>query len=267
VQQFLLVNVPGLALAVLFVVVAVGLSVGGLLLVRRSVALSTLERHNDVAGFIIAVVGVLYAVLLAFVVVVTWQDFGNAQEVATNEAQEVAGLYRDASVFGAQGVAVQHALEEYARSVINQEWLAMSAHQHESRATEERLNEVWRAYHEIRPTGEREQTFYSESIRRLNELDSTRDDRLNAATASLPGVLWGVLIAGAIITIGFTYFFGLSNLWANVLMVTALAAMVGLTLFLIFSLDLPYSGDLAVDQSAMRHVVTELHHFQVGVGR
>jgi hypothetical protein len=263
VQHYLLVHVPGVVLSTLFVVVSVGVSLGGLLLVRRSVALSTLERHNNVAGFIIAVVGVLYAVLLAFVVVVTWQQFGTAQQIATNEAQQVKGLYRDAAVFGVQGIAVQHSLEAYAKSVVTQEWPAMTEHQHESRATEERLNDVWRAYHAVTPAGAREEAFYSESIRRLNELDATRGDRIDAATASLPGAMWGVLIAGAIITVGFTYFFGLSSLWAHVLMVTALAAMIGLTLFLIFSLDLPYSGDLAVGPTSMQHAITELHHFQL----
>jgi hypothetical protein len=52
--------------------------------------LSTLEQHNDVAGFII---GVLYAVLLAFVVVVTWQNFDRAEQIATHEAEVVEALY------------------------------------------------------------------------------------------------------------------------------------------------------------------------------
>jgi hypothetical protein len=53
----------------MIVVLAVAASVGGLLLVRRRIALATLEQHNEVAGFIIAVIGGLYAVLLAFVVI------------------------------------------------------------------------------------------------------------------------------------------------------------------------------------------------------
>ena len=69
-EKFLIVNVPGPVLAIGFVVVSVGAGLGGLFVVRRSVALATLESHNDVAGFIIAVVGVLYAVILGFVVVI-----------------------------------------------------------------------------------------------------------------------------------------------------------------------------------------------------
>src|SRR5439155_26205820 len=139
---------------------------------------------------------------------------------------------------------------------------AMQKHQRGSPATDNDLDAVWRAYHALTPNTPVEQAFYSESIRRLNELDSTRAERIEAAGAQLPAVLWGVLLVGGIITVGFTYFFGLQNLRANILMVTALAAIIGLTLFLIISLDLPYSGDLSVKPSSMQRAVIELRHFE-----
>jgi len=42
------------------------LSIAGTLLVRRLIGVEVLERHNEVAGFIYAVIGVVYAVLLGF---------------------------------------------------------------------------------------------------------------------------------------------------------------------------------------------------------
>src|SRR4051812_44291333 len=210
------------------------------MLVRRSVALSTLERHNDVAGFIIAVVGVLYAVLLAFVVVVTWQSFDRAGAVAGEEAQLAEGLYRDAAVFGPHAGELRRNLESYARFVATREWSAMANHQHEDVRTDGALEGVGKAYRSLPPEGPPQQAFYADSIRRLNDLQKARADRLEASSSQLPDALWGVLIARAVITVGFTYFFGLANVRAQALMVTALASMIGLTLFLIFSLDLPF---------------------------
>jgi hypothetical protein len=64
-------------------VVIVGGSVLGalaaMMLVRRWVAVSALEAHSEVAGFVYAVLGVVYAVTLAFVVVVVWQQFETAK--------------------------------------------------------------------------------------------------------------------------------------------------------------------------------------------
>ena len=197
-ERFLLVHVPGLLLAALFLVVAVGAALGGLLLVRRSVALSTLERHNDVAGFIIAVIGVLYAVLLAFVVVVTWQSFDRAGQVAGEEAQLAESLYRDASVFGPQAGDIRRNLEAYATFVSTREWSAMADHQHEDVRTDDALDGVWKAYRSLTPEGPTQQAFYTDSIRRLNDLQKARADRLEASNSQLPDALWGVLVAGAV---------------------------------------------------------------------
>src|SRR5829696_5700138 len=52
-------------------------------------------EHNDVAGFLIAVVGVVYAVTLAFIVIVTWEEFRDARDVVEAEAGSLRSLYRD----------------------------------------------------------------------------------------------------------------------------------------------------------------------------
>jgi hypothetical protein len=53
-------------------------AVVGLLVVQRLVPSDRREGQNDVAGFFYAVLGVAYAVLLAFVVIAVWQDYETA---------------------------------------------------------------------------------------------------------------------------------------------------------------------------------------------
>ena len=47
----------------------------GFELVHRLVPADSRQRHNDVAGFIYAALGVIYAVLLALVVIAVWEEF------------------------------------------------------------------------------------------------------------------------------------------------------------------------------------------------
>src|SRR5205085_7914268 len=70
------------------------LSLAGMLLVRRRVPQSVLREHNEVAGFLIAVIGVAYAVLLVFVVIAVWEKFEAARATAEHEAGALANLYR-----------------------------------------------------------------------------------------------------------------------------------------------------------------------------
>ena len=62
------------------IVCAVGLAaLAGLMLVQRLVPSQKRRQNNDVAGFIYAVMGVVYAVLLALVVIAVWEHFQKAR--------------------------------------------------------------------------------------------------------------------------------------------------------------------------------------------
>lgn len=259
-ERFLLMHVPGILLGFLMVAVAVAVSIGGLFVVRRNIALATLEQHNDVAGFIIAVIGVIYAVVLAFVVVSVWEQFDAAKSDASQEADLVGLLYANAAFYPEHTQNIRKYLRNYAESVVNDEWKEMSVYQSDSPRTDRAVGVLLEEFRAIHPDTIGESTFYAQSVNRLYNLTDLRRSRVDASSNELPGALWSILIAGGVITIGFTYFFGVSHFSAHVLMVAALAAMIALTLFVILSLDLPFSGDLRIGPYAMEQAIREFSH-------
>src|SRR5918997_4360927 len=64
-------------------------AVAGLVLVQRLVPASIRKENNDVAGFIYAALGVIYAVLLALVVIAVWEDFGRGRVTVEGEANSL----------------------------------------------------------------------------------------------------------------------------------------------------------------------------------
>ena len=68
-------------------------AVVGLTVVQRLVPATIRKEHNDVAGFIYAVLGVIYAVLLALVVIAVWEDFGRARDTVEAEANALAEIF------------------------------------------------------------------------------------------------------------------------------------------------------------------------------
>jgi hypothetical protein len=262
VETWLLLHISTAVLGVAIVVLAVALALGGLVLVRRSVAVSTLEAHHDVAGFILAVVGVVYAVLLAFVVVVTWQQFEDARGSAEREAALVGDVYRASLGFPRGGQQVRGAVQRYARSVVDQEWPELMRHHRESHQTDLALDAVWTTIRAVRPSQGSETAVYQEAVTRLVDAGDLRRTRVLSSGTQLPLPVWVVLIAGAGISVGFTYFFGVKKFMAQALMVAALAAITGLVLFLILSLDLPFTGDVGVGPDAMKNTLTEFAHLQ-----
>jgi hypothetical protein len=250
------VEVPSPLLALLFLAVAIGASLCATWLVRRRTELTTLESNKEVAGFIIAIVGALYSVLLAFVVASVWEQFEDAAVLAEQEAELAVSLYRDAAAFSSEA-ELRQSLRGYATSVIDDEWPALAEHQREAAATDAALSGVFVAYRAIEPRGPAEQTFLHNSLDRLDAVTQARRERIAASSKALPDPLWLVLLFGALITIGFTLFLPVQNPRAQGLMVASLATMVALMLFLIVSLDLPFTGDLATGPTAMKDAISE----------
>jgi hypothetical protein len=230
------------------------LALTGMVLVRRNVALSTLEAHTDVAGFLIAVIGVIYGVLVAFVVVAVWEDYEDARTAAEQEANGLGGLgHLTALLPAATGRRILLAADTYARVVIEEEWEMMSRGAASPHA-EKLLDGIWQSVKTVDPRTRREEILYDGMLARLAQIGDARRRRILASHHGVPAVLWSLLLGGAIITIGFTYFFGVRNPGAQALMVMALAGVIGLNLFLILTIDYPFSGDSRVSPDAFQRV-------------
>jgi hypothetical protein len=236
------------------VVVMPALAVGGALLVRRAVGAEVLARHNDVAGFIYAVIGVVYAVLLGFSAIIVWEQFRNAQEGAELEANALADLYRDAQVFpAANREQVESRLRDYARLVVDEEWPAMAAGE-SSRATWDAYGLLWRTYQEFTPQDDHQRTWYGESVERMNLLADQRRNRLLSVEAGVPAVMWAVLLGAGAVTIAFSFLFGTPSARAQGVMTGALALIIGIVLLAILALQHPFAGITRVDPGAFEQV-------------
>ena len=101
-------------------------AVVGLTVVQRLVPATTRKEHNDVAGFIYAALGVIYAVLLALVVIAVWEEYGRARVTVESEANALAEIFWLAHQLPEPE---RHHLQELARSyaeeVVEEEWPLM----------------------------------------------------------------------------------------------------------------------------------------------
>src|SRR5262249_26458423 len=128
------------------------LSMVGPILIRRRVGLESLSNNNEVAGFKFAVVGVLYAVLLAFAVIVVWEKFSDSEEHVAQEAGAAAPIYRlGTGIGGAPAIALRSRLTDYLDIAISQDWPAM-AHGEDSPATTRALDDVYKGMLQFAPT-------------------------------------------------------------------------------------------------------------------
>jgi hypothetical protein len=234
------------------------LSMAGPILIRRRVALERLRANNEVAGFKFATVGVLYAVLLAFAIVVVWQKFEDADNAVAKEAGAAATIYRLSPGIGEQaGAALRDRMSVYLETVIDQDWPAM-AHGGNSTAATHALNGIYASLLAGGPDDRPGAVALGEILQQLDQVTSARRERLVMSAGVVPGILWLVLLGGACVTIGFTFFFGSRNVRIQALMTGALAVLIFAGLLIIVAIDHPFTGAVSVDSTPLALV---LHDF------
>jgi hypothetical protein len=256
--QILLIHISTPLLGFLMVAIYVALSITGLIIIRKFYPHYKCKLHNDVAGFIFTTLGVIYAVLLAFTVIITWQDFDKASEVTSNEANCIASLYRDATAFPAGFRAqLKNELVNYANAIINDEWQKMAKGQR-SPQVQKIQEKLWLLYGSFQPKNETQKIFLMESVKKMNQASEMRRQRIVYASSGIHPLLYFILITGSFITIAFSMMFGTKNLIPHLIMTSLLAAMIALTLFTIIALDYPFTGNISIKPEVFTSMLSSL---------
>jgi hypothetical protein len=219
------------------------LSVAGLLAFHYTVPHKLRSLHNDLAGFLLAIVGVIYAVLLAFIAVAVWQNYSNVDSLVQTEANLVDDLYRDTiSLPPEVAEQLRQNLFDYTETVVHKEWPQMA----QSMPPHQKGWRVLDSFHltlaQLRPADAPTLAVQTEMLGTLDKLYDVRRGRFHAADSGLPSVVWWNLLVGAAILVVFSYLFGAPRLAMHAIMVALLGSSIGLVLVLIVLLDNPFLG-------------------------
>jgi len=243
--------------AVILIVPTTLLAMAGPFIVRRYIDVKELRTNNEVAGFKYATVGVLYAVLLAFAIVVVWEKFNQAESEVAKEAGAAATVFRlTQGVDPERGAAIREATTNYLRSAIEIDWPAMESGT-TSPATTRALSEIYRAILKFQSFGTDERLVLTEILRHVDRMSEARRERRVMADGIVPTLIWVVLFGGAFLTIGFTFFFGAENLRAQSLMTGALSILIFAGLLIVVQIDRPFAGAVKVGSEALAAVIRD----------
>lgn len=252
--------------ALLALVCAV-LAMLGTLFVRRRAPLDRLREHHEVASALFAVIGGIYGVVLAFVLVSSWSRFEEARAVVEAEGNALLDLWRHAAALPApQGPELRVRTLGYATVVLTEEWPSMSEGQ-EGPQSQGAFNRIWESLLATSVGDSKQSVLFQNTLGKMDDLSDARRTRLLFARVSLPGILWAFLVFGGLTTMGFSCFFGVPRIGPQLLMTALLAATIGAALGLIAELQTPFAGAVRVQPWAIERL-SALEAAQAGaVGR
>src|SRR5580704_930068 len=239
-------NNPTWLWGTILVVLVTSIALGGLLIFHRLVHVGLRRAHNDLAGFTIAIISVLYAVLLAFIAIATWESFSKASDIVESESDYVGGMYLDTQGLSqTKGQPIRDAVARYVSVVVNEEWPIQRAGKMPDEGWKP-LRDINTAIATVQPQNLGEAVIQAEMLKAWNELYQTRSTRLSAVQGHVPDVVWWIMFLGAAITTGYTYFFGYHNFGMHMAMTATLAVTLALVMVLIIALDWPFRGEISV---------------------
>lgn len=255
----LLATWPLWASLLIVVILPTLLAMSGPPLIRRRVALERLTFNNEVAGFKFAAVAVLYAVLVGFAIIMAWERFADGESTVAKEAGAAANIYRLASGAEPEAIAVRRALDNYLELAIERDWPQMALESGSVDVTRA-LDAVYAAVVRLARGGSQPNAVLVDILRQIDGLTDARRNLLHLAIGIIPGMMWLVLVLGGCLTVGFTFFFGTENLRAQVLMTGVLSIVVFMSLWVIISIDYPFTGPVHIDSAPLRGVLEEFAH-------
>jgi hypothetical protein len=223
-------------------------AIGGLLLVRRYV-LPRLRIHDEdshFSGAMVHSVMVFYGLAVALIAVNVFETYADVSKITSQEATALAALYRDVSAYPEPIRApLQKELRDYVNQVIHEAWPLQQRGQVPSGGVE-RMNRFQDKLFTFEPTTEGQKLLHAETLRAYNNMIQARRMRLDAVGTGLPGVMWIVILVGAVISLSASFFFKVEDARLHGILVTLLAMFIGLVIFMTFALDRPFRGDLGV---------------------
>jgi hypothetical protein len=236
----------------LLIIAAVGI-VAALVhaIVHRTVPPASLIKHNDVAGFVFSVIGVIYAVVLGFVVVIVWEKFDSTNDHVQIEAAAASDLYRTVGGLDPSfSTKLRRQIVAYAHHEIDIEWPLMAQNALPHAGMSGGLEDIVSEIDHYQPKGPAQLNVHQMALGDAERLLDARRQRISDTTPSVPELLWFALICGAVATLGFSYLFGVENRRAQLIMTGTLAGVVAILFVVIHEFDSPFSGTVGVSDVA-----------------
>ena len=247
----------------LFWLLSVGVSIVfglvGMFAMRRWVRrLHGGHSHNDIVSVFFSSMSVFYGVAVGLFALGAWQNYTDVDSKLALESATLAELYRDVSHYPEPTRSVlQNDLRAYVRNLIDISW-PQFRRGIADRANNGTLDAFYDRLAEFEPASETQKLIHAEVLQQFNRLIGLRKLRLQNVTVGLPRVMWVLVILGAISTLASTWFFDTRSLTMHFWLTVLLAALLGMMIHLLASMDNPFRGQYSVSPESFQAVYDNL---------
>ncbi|MFG2638635.1 hypothetical protein ACGFX8_33480 [Streptomyces sp. NPDC048362] len=205
-----------------------------------------IEPSSETLALILGVYGAIYGVLLAFVIVIAWEDLNAASSRVTMESAALASVVRDASFFPVSvRDEISHEMRDYIDYTVNVEWRDMRKGR-APRASNPSLDDMLATVRSYTPDNTRGTVAYERMLTDLNTATTERRGRIGESQQHLPQLLQWFIFGGAICVVLLAAGYRPKSILDQVLLLGSLSLLLSSSLLIVLGLNHPFSGDISV---------------------
>lgn len=216
------------------------------------------SEDSDYSGAVTQSIMVCYGLIAALTAVKVWDRYSQVQEIASSEATSLSTLWRDLGGYPSpEREKLKGHLRDYTDQVIRRAWPEMQAGRVPTVGVR-MIDDFQKELFAFEPVTESQKLIHAETLGAFNRMAHDRRKRVDAATTRLPDVLWVVLLPGAFACIFLSLFYRIEEPRLQYVCTVGLAGFISMVLFVIFSLDRPFVGDMAITPDSYQKVYDHL---------
>ena len=214
-------------------------------LLHRIVHHDRFRRFHEVGYAVFLQLGVIFAVLLAFVFNNVWSEYNVASQAVDSECASLHGIaiLSDRLPSPAR-TAILGDLHAYLTIVLDREWPDMQR-RNESRAASDRFQLLWQTV-ETAVTDPADNQIRGQLLNLLAAAHQNRETRLFQMTQGVPGLVWSLLIIFAAGLVGCMLVFAAEASLSKAVLVGVFTSSLALALLTVRMLDFPFESALQV---------------------
>ncbi len=208
-----------------------------------------------------ALLGIIYAILIGFVILYQLNAFDKAESAEKLEGVTLHSLYHNAALLPEPTAStIRSLVVDYTKNAIDYEWPAMTVGDKIDAKGSKIIEALIHQTHAINLS---KLTGNSSNALSLIEQDvsvlfNVHHERTATVHTTLNGHIWFVLVLGTILTLGINFFLGM-DFRLHIFCVSLIAIVMSTLLYLIVGLDRPYQGDFVVHPDTIGSILDEIN--------
>ncbi len=227
--------------------------------VRRYIPLDFRYEENTAIVSCSALLGIIYAVLIGFIILYQFGSFDKAEKAENTEGTMLHSIYHNAALLPApHNSNLQSLVKTYTNNTLDNEWPALNVGQKISPKGKNLIEDMIKEIQSINFASLNGNTInlLNDIQQEISQLFKTHHQRTAVVYTTLNGHVWFVLLLGTIFTLGINFFLGM-EFRLHIFCISLIATVMAMLIYLIVGLDRPYQGDFAVHPDTIAAILEE----------